>query len=472
MVGLSFENKSWEDLDDETKEELIRKGYDKLNIFHGLDILAFERECDRLLEGFDLEKYKKYDKMVDELQKYEYYPYTNKYRIKDEERVCSYSSSVDYKKPSLGHVFYRNYRQPTEVDNFFDIFHACLDRDMYNRNDFHKYRFMIKIVNEYRLSNIQIVVLLLNYDLMNTIYIEDSLRKVYGEKNSLIPNNIDKIINNLKLLISDDVEENLTFNALGNLRDSFIFYTDVGEIIKQFPSIRVIDIIRLVAGKNIKNNEELFSYIELLDSMDNLEKNNLFVAINNIFTVSLKFPTISDGKANEKGKKIVDANPRFFKEYKDFFEEEFDLEYLLKIKDKANREEIIKSFAAFKIALYENITSYVDTLSVTDIYKQIYDLEKGYNCGEYETVSKEVFDRREFRGTLSYGLKKIEKQKDLFSKLKEESLKDAFSLDSFINMYMNCATDTSECAMLFSILKAYNGLTSGEKGKILEKQLT
>jgi len=58
----------------------------------------------------------------------------------------------------------------------------------------------------------------------------------------------------------------------------------------------------------------------------------------------------------------------------------------------------------------------------------------------------------------------------LFSKLKEESLKDDFSLASFINMYMNCAIDTTEYAMLFSILKAYNGLTSGEKVKILEKQ--
>lgn len=130
-------------------------------------------------------------------------------------------------------------------------------------------------------------------------------KKYVWRKNSIIPNNIDKFIDNLKLLVSDNIEENLTFNALGNLRGSFIFYIDIEEIIKQFPSIRVVDIIRMVAGKNIK----------------------------------------------------------------------------------------------------------IDSLSTTNIYKSVSDLRKGYNCWEYEIVSEEFFDRRLFRGTLTYGLNEIKNKR-------------------------------------------------------------
>ena len=365
---------------DKINEELKKNNYAPFtfNIFKST--LA-KNECSKLCDGIEHIQNKNLAKIVSSILKDDVYP-----------SQYSYIKDVDIGTVFLESII-RNYAH-LEAFTRFNILSedyiklAIIDK-INSRRDGYELEFMKDLVLKYDINSFQVATLLINNDLLNTMYNENRMNIEYKNTYTLLSNSIERYIHNLKRLINNNIDEKITTNSFSKLKDNYIFYTDIKRICEEYPNIDNYDLIRLVTNKNINNFTTLEKYLKLINNVDVVIKELFLNSFASIFADIDIFPSVKDdimgnylivGFNNINGQSIkseregfeysgfniFSKNKLFFKLYNNFFEDNFNYDFLISIINLDNCENILKKIVDFKKEIIKDF----ETVCKEDIVRQ------------------------------------------------------------------------------------------------------
>ena len=403
-----------------------------------------------------------------------------------ENNIFAWDGKVDYRGIVNNYSYY-----------VFNLLYEKDAKEALKKGHYYKLKFMSDLIKKYNLNKAQYIILLSNLDLLYTMFVNDSVNDVYGHSNSIVDNNnIDKIINNIKLLIPENLENYLTIHSLKNLKDNTIFYTDISKLVKKYSNITPYDILRLSLIK--KDYKNLIKYLNLLDKCDNETKELILNAFGSIFNNTYIFPSIEEDKLTDNymidnegyvygqynSTEIIEKNFLFFEAYDNFFENIFNYKELEELIKRDDCNEVLKAIILFKNSLIYNIPNYDDTRKVTQQKEVIgtktehryeYDYDwwgRRYCTGEYYVVF-DTYRTTEYliSGNLTYGKLEIENQQNIIELIKRLAQDDeAFNLNTFFNTLVKYRIDKKIYKYIETMLNQYNEYKKENKEKVLVKE--
>ena len=313
------------------------------------------------------------------------------------------------------------------------------DKGMFYDQYYNKLNFIKEIIEKYELDAFQITVLLINVDLIYSMYYEYKTKQIYNTEYPLLYTNItEKIINNLKLLVNNDFFYNLTINQLTTLQDNLIFFRDNNNVFKNYKNINNFDLIKLAFIENNLASE----YISILNNLDEESKNMILDLIQPLKNSEDLFPSIieditfDDNGFSSKFEEIINKNKYVFENFNTFFTDNFNLDFIKQIENRQDKIYILKILLILKKTFLKKVPEKIDTRYsyITYDYETI--SEKDCN-GCWEDVEVEVPVRVE-GGILDYKEELVNNYADLIIKIKDIIMNNNdINLNEFIEANIN-----------------------------------
>ena len=401
----------------------------------------------------------------------------------------------DYNLTSYFHSIGINKQKKMNLQEFsFDEFNVFNEIDgMVNLSmgHYNNLKFMCDLINRYNLNEAQCSILLLNLDLLYTMFIEYSINSEYN--NILGMDNTDKLMNNFKSLTSKIKLEDMTAYSLSTLLNNRVFFIDIEKILTNFPNITGDDILRLTMCKKDIKEDELYRYLDLLNTCDDEIKELIFENISSLFSSTYTFPDVtldkfkmvtyedcSFSRLHFESTDIIEKNFMFFEAYDKYFENSLDLDELQELVTKDNCKDILLAMLLFKNSLKYNIPKYEDTRyseEINDVETHIESVElyheefghKYYDGEGYNVYLTEKLNRYVTSGNLEFGEKDIENQKNIFELIKKLAKQNGvFKLDDFLDVLLRYPIDMSIYAYIKTMINEYNKYQEKAKEKVKE----
>ena len=296
--------------------------------------------------------------------------------------------------------------------------------------------FIVDLIEKYDLTTLQTLTLIHNSDLLHELFTQSKLDECYSNLDNdftINKNLMDKYINNLKRLITEEVRS-FTAHSYLQLIDNFIFFVDVDKILEKYSNINPITITKLAIKSNITNVKELENWLGFLNKFDKDIQDLIVTATEDLEANTRIFPNIDKEKVDKDSeytyiqRKSLIKNPHFFEIYRTFFNELLKIDHLESLTNNPNFKSLLEYIILFKTSILKRIPKYYDTREILSYYKNFVDPGMDYYMnGELRhTGSSE-----EYKCVGTYARGKEEKGERLINKEQELLLS---TLNQYIKM--------------------------------------
>lgn len=347
------------------------------------------------------------------------------------------------------------------------------------------------ICKKYNLDNVQRKILILNYDKLFNKYgfylitIDDEISIKQDEMGITYTHMINEQgIKQLKLLVNDNMQLNITDYNYFCLKNNPIFYLDLKSYLTKFSNITIEDITKL--GAYLNNFDMFNQYLELLNNCNEDIKDMIFEYIkpiifyeeyeeeilkifklhNSVDLINLQKIFIHFDDSNQfmellkqyieklQLKETVNIfNFDFLIEFNNYYINQY--EQLYQISQKENVKQILQKLLNIKYQFLKSIPEASIKVSKKVIYKTVEEEVYDGNCwgndrenGWYpsHTVSHKVIDRYEYTKKNNFNKKMIDEMKETLNLLLPMIIDEQYdykkllenNCHKYINLFFNC----------------------------------
>lgn len=384
-------------------------------------------------------------------------------------------------------------------ENSIDMYSLTIKKDLKNFYDnisgdlILKYYHSIinNICQKCHLDNVQRRTLILNYDKLFSKYgiyqitVDDDLSIKQDEMGITYTHMLnDQGINQIKLLVSDNMQLNITDYNYFCLRNNPIFYLNLKNYLNKFLNITIEDITKV--GAYLNNLDMINNYLQLLNNCNTNIKDmvldyikplifyddyegeilEIFKSHNNIDLTSMQL--IFDDFENPKKfmellnqyikeldleESIVIFNFAFLIEFNNYYINQY--EQLYEIVKKENAKQIIQKLLNIKYETLKSIPKASINVSKKVKYKTVYEDVYDGDCWENDResgwypsheVSRKVIDGYEYSKKINFNKKMVDEMKEVIDLLLPMIIDEQYdykkllenTCHEYINLFFNC----------------------------------